>query len=267
MKETKEFIGFIIAATIIWHLFVAFSSKTSIVGVFKESPKIGYVWSNDGEIEPRQFWESTKAEWQSGYKHPNYKVVASEIEGRWTPIAGYKFTGNGIDDLNTLWQKNVKHPTMNAYSSSDEGLWTAELGYKFILNSEGLATSTVWNSGERFEDLKISASDKVGYFNAFPGYNFINPQKSLDVVWTPGSPDPSNPDYIASLTEGEWVAKSFFDVNDTEPNAGDIFKEGVTTTIIGAVGEWMFGKNIITDKIKEKGAERMVIGGIKSLQQ
>lgn len=265
MKETKEFFGLIVAVIIVWHLFTAFSSKTTIVGVFKEAPKTGYVWSNNGGIKSRLFWENTKAKWQSGYQHPNYNVVTSEIEGRWTPMAGYVFSGNGNDNLSTVWQENKKHPTMNAYSASDEGLWIPELGYKFMLDQVGNATSTVWNAGEKYENLKITASDKIGYFESFPGYTFTNPKTSLDVVWTPGSLYPTNPEYVASSIEGEWIIKTSTFENPTEPDAGDVIAEGATIAIIGNVGEWIFGKNDITDKIKEKGAEKMIIGGIKAL--
>ncbi|MFC0182185.1 hypothetical protein ACFFJX_06295 [Pseudarcicella hirudinis] len=65
MKDLRELAGFILSVAIIWHVYAAFFfKKTSISGLFKESPEIGYVWSNNGDTNPRFFLGKNKK--QSG---------------------------------------------------------------------------------------------------------------------------------------------------------------------------------------------------------
>ncbi|MFD1817953.1 hypothetical protein SAMN04515674_101178 [Pseudarcicella hirudinis] len=264
MKDLRELAGFILSVAIIWHVYAAFSSKTSISGLFKESPEIGYVWSNNGDTNPRFFWEKTKAKWQAGLNHPQYHVVSSDREGRWIPDAGYRFTGDGVKDLSVLWQEKVKHPTMNAYSSADEGYWIPELGYKFEANQEGKATGTIWNAGEQFNDLKITASGRVGYFEAFPGYLFSHPDKNLDVVWTPGLAHPVYPDSVSGSTEGVWVSR----VLPQQPSAGDHIVKGFAIAAIANIIEWISGEsNHYTNSMKEDGAKEVLIGSIQAIQE
>lgn len=263
MKSLKEFIGFVVCVGVIWHIYVGFSSNTRIVGLFKQSPNLGYVWSKDSNSSSHFFWENTGVYWLSGIKHPNYNVISSNTEGRWTPIEGYKFTGDGVKDLTTVWQENVKHSTMNAYSSADEGYWYPALGYKFILDQDGRFSNTTWNAGVKYEELKIIASDRVGYFEAFPGYKFKDPTKGIDVVWTPGLIDPLNSESMAGQTEGEWV--SIYETTD-EVSPGNQVGTGIGIAITANIFESIFGKSAYTDAMKEEGAKQVVMGGIRALQ-
>nr|WP_295931862.1 hypothetical protein [uncultured Dyadobacter sp.] len=262
MKTITDIFGIILLAAIIWHMHVFFSDQKEVTGIFKASPKLGYIWTDDKTDEARAFWGNTDAHWQAGKDHPDYNVESAEQEGKWTPRAGYRFTNTREADLSTTWTENLKHPDMKAYSSATEGEWLPQIGYKFTFDAYGNAISTVWDAGKAYSDFKIKASNMVDRFEAFPGYTFSNPTENLNVRWTPGLPDPANPSLIAATTEGEWIDSGAAIASSEGP---DQVMDGVVGVIFANVGEWLFGKNDITDDMREAAAKDIIVGGVKTI--
>lgn len=241
----KNLIVFALCVAGIWHMYFFFSSNSHITGIFKSEPNVGYVWANEDTTEPHYFWENTEAKWQTGFKHPNYNVIAAD-EGKWGPSLGYEFANSDPKDLTTVWKVNFKHPYMNAYTTKEEGMWVPALGYKFEFDSNGSVINTVWNPGERFEKLKIIASEKQGYFIPFPEYSFVDPKNSLEVVYTP----------TLNNTSGT-----------SEISADDQMAGGIAAVLLAGGIELIVGKNNFSDQLKEEAAKEFLIGGIKKLQQ
>lgn len=262
MKTLKDIFGIIVFVAIIWHLHVFFSDQKEIAGIFKASPKLGYVWTEDMTHEARVFWDDTDAHWQSGQDHPDYNVNSAEAEGKWIPKAGYRFANTDNGDLSTTWTENLRHPDMKAYSSATEGEWRPQIGYKLEFDAYGNAVNTVWDAGRAYNEFKIKASNVVDRFEAFPGYTFSNPTDNLNVKWTPGLPDPANPSLIAATTEGEWIDSNAALALSEGPEQ---MLEGVFGAIAANVGEWLFGKNVVTDAMKEEAAKDLVVGGVKTI--
>lgn len=262
MKTLSDIFGIIVLVAIIWHVHVFFSDQKEVTGIFKVKPKLGYAWTDDMTREARAFWEGTDARWQAGQDYPGYNVVSAEMEGKWTPRAGYQFTNTDDGDLTTIWKENIRHPGMKAYSSATEGEWLPQLGYKLEFDAYGNATSTVWDAGKTYGKFKIKASNTVDRFEAFPGYTFSNPTENLDVKWTPGLPDPVNPNLIAAYTEGEWIDNSAVLASSEGP---DQVMNGVFGVIFANVGEWLFGENDVTNAMREEAAKNLVVGGVKTI--
>ncbi|MDX2245754.1 MAG: hypothetical protein SF052_03195 [Bacteroidia bacterium] len=272
MENLKSSLNLIIVFAIVWHIKVGFSSDTKISGVFQVKPEMGYNWEkvNSNAYNPAShfFWEENKVIWCTGFVHPKFNVQAAETKNTWIALPGYVLTGTKDGDFSTMWKQGLSHPHMNAYSANIEGIWIAVLGYKFIMEN-GFAVGTTWASGTKYPEYKLIASDKTGVFNAYPGYTFPNPAKSLDVVWTPGLADPSNPNKISGTIEGDWI-----DYTALQPNAltwGDHLAISAATAGLANFGEWLFGgKNFISkelDKMSNEEFAKSVVTGFNKLTE
>jgi PDZ domain len=209
------------------------------------------------------FWEDNNVVWCPGFVHPTFNAQANTLKNTWTPLPGYVFTGTALGDLNTIWKQGLKHPSMNAWSISEEGKWMPTLGYKFIMEND-LAVGTTWDAGKQYDNLKITAGDKQDTYYSYPGYTFRDPDKSLDVVWTPGQPNPDNPDFIAGTTEGSWEYKD--PSVTTEPTTGEYFGRYLAGHAVAAIIEEIFGSNLISDKLHEESSIEGIKGVIQAIK-
>jgi hypothetical protein len=262
MENIKEILLTALFIGAIWHTKVAFSSETTMTGVFQEQPEIGYVWRNTEGVSKRFFWEDTKVIWQEGQVHPSYNVQASNQVGIWTPLIGYVFTNESKGDLSTIWKSGIKHPDMNAFSSENEGRWIPALGYKFVMEND-VAINTTWDAGRRYDNFKIFAGQETDTYFPYAGYQFVDPQTNLEVVWTPGTFDPNNYNLIAGLTEGSWESRSYV---SPEPTAGEHIENAVAGGLTAKVIEWLFGENAVSDKIYEESTKEGIKGIAKSFK-
>ncbi len=215
------------------------------------------------------FWEDNKVIWCTGFVHPKFNVQAAETKNTWVALPGYVLTGTKDGDFSTMWKQGLSHPYMNAYSANIEGRWIADLGYKFITEN-GLAIGTTWASGTKYPEYKLIASDKAGVFNAYPGYTFPNPTKSLDVAWTPGLTDPNNPNRISGTLEGDWIDKPVYTESEptsTEPTWGDHLAVSAATAGLANFGEWLFGKNFISNELNKKSDEELIKSAVKGYKK
>ena len=189
---------------LLWHLQVATSAKTRVAGPFLAKPaKPGYVWDDIPTNAARFFWDLSGIKWKAGVDHPDFNAESAEKEGSWNPRPGYSFVNKSID-LTTVWEAGLLHPDFMAWSDKNEGAWIPVAGYKFIY-TDGEISGAEWDPNKRYDDLKISSlAEKDGY-KPFPGYQFIEPGKSLKVVWTPGMVNYENGRLVAGAQEGSWT--------------------------------------------------------------
>jgi hypothetical protein len=210
------------------------------------------------------FWDDNSVVWCSGFFHPNFNVQADDLKNRWKPLPGYVFASIKEGDLNTLWKQGLQHPTMSAWSASEEGKWMVTLGYTFIME-DGLAVGTTWDAGKKYENFKIIAGEKQDTYYPYPGYVFRDPEKSLDVVWTPGLPNPTNGDYIAGTTEGSWEYNDP-SVISTEPTVEDRFVRYIAGHTVATIIEKIFGSNSVSDKLHEESSIEGIKGVIQAIK-
>ena len=210
------------------------------------------------------FWEDNKVMWCTGFVNPNFNVYAGETENKWIPLAGYVLTTEKKDDLTTTWTSGLKHPYMNAYSTKNEGKWSAVLGYRFVME-DNLAVNTIWDAGRQYDDFKIIAGQEQDTYYPYAGYQFVDPKTSLEVVWTPGLSSPSNPDLVASVTEGSWEYKNQ-EIASSEPTAEDHIGKAIVGGLTGKAIEWFFGENVVSNKIYEESAKEGIKGIAKSIK-
>jgi hypothetical protein len=210
------------------------------------------------------FWEDNKVMWCTGFVHPKFNVYAGETKNEWKPLAGYVFINEKKGDLTTTWKSGLKHPDMNAYSTNDEGKWIPSLGYKFVMEND-IAVNTTWDAGRQYDSFKIIAGQEQDTYYPYSGYQFVDPKISLEVVWTPGLSDPNNPDVVAGLTEGSWENRNQ-EIVSTEPTAGDHIGNAIVGGLTGKVIEWIFGENMVSNKIYEESTKEGIKGVIKSIK-
>ncbi|MDF7817662.1 hypothetical protein P1X15_08645 [Runella sp. MFBS21] len=205
--KKPKFVLIILAGLVgIWHLTTAMTSKISIAGPFMAKPVEGYTWIGADNAESRFFWQNTDVKWQAGTPHPEFKVETTEIVGIWDPMPGYEFIDK-TRGLQTVWKSGLLHPDYMAWSDKTEGQWSPVTGYKFIYDGDTF-TETVWNPNHRYQELKVISLADQDKYAPFPGYQFIKPNESLEVVWVPGTINYENPKQIAGQQEGSWVTNS-----------------------------------------------------------
>ncbi len=189
---------------VLWHIQVATSSKTRLSGLFMAKPgQPGYVWNDLGNVESRFFWDIADIRWKTGQPHPTFRVEAGEQPGVWVPQPGYTFVNKSVD-LTVIWQADLQHPRFMGFSDKNEGAWTPVAGYKFVYK-DGEIVDAVWEPNKRIDNLKISTLVQRDRYQPFPGYQFIEPDESLKVVWVPRMINTSNSQLMAGTQEGSWV--------------------------------------------------------------
>jgi hypothetical protein len=248
MKQSRIFFAAILIIVIGWHANFYFSSKTKISGFFQVMPaNIGYTWSDEANTNPHYFWQTTKVVWRKGIKHPNYNVQTTAIENNWSPMPGYIFANDIEGDLKTVWKIGLKHPDLNIFTSETEGSFHPGLGWEWVDPESKNNLLVRWVPGQRFESLKVISKIEPNTWEPYAGYSFINPDKNIEVAWTPGLKDPTNhPDQISGSSPDEWLAinASSESETDTEP----IWLNGLKFFAYGLIG----------DKIKENGGPNFI---------
>lgn len=207
MKNSTKLLVGAVALLVGWHIAVAMSAKASICGLFLLKPAVpGYAWVDTQHADSRFFWQNTGVQWQSGLEHPEFKAEATENEGVWNPMPGYRFIDKA-QGLNTVWEAGLQHPDYMAWSDDVEGKWIPVTGYRFIYNGDTFVDS-VWDPNKRYDDLKVVSLPQKDHYKPFLGYTFIEPGQSLKVIWTPGTVNTDNPRLIAGTKEGTWSINS-----------------------------------------------------------
>jgi hypothetical protein len=125
----------------------------------------------------------------------------------------------------------------------------------------GLATGTTWDSGKRYDNLKIVAGSQKDTYYTFPGYTFLNPQLSLAVRWTPGVKNPNNSSLVSGQTEGSWEY-----ANAYTTTAGDHFKNFLGTGLSGKAIEWLFGENRVSNYLYQESTRQATKAIVKVVQ-
>lgn len=191
-----------ISLGVVWHIVVAMTAHVSLAGPFQSKPAPGYSWVDTVDGDPRFFWQNAPVKWQAGLKHPEFNVETSSQANIWTPLPGYVFVDQS-QGLNTVWKKGLLHPDYKAWSDEVEGQWIPVTGYKFVYQGNTFVDS-VWDPNKRYDDLKVISLSEKDHYKPFPGYTFIDPNQSLNVVWTPGTVNSDNPRLVAGRSEGTW---------------------------------------------------------------
>ena len=202
----KLAIGILVLA-VLWHIAVAVTGPTAVCGLFLAKPADpGYVWADADNTDSRFFWQKTSVKWLSGQPHSEFNAESTEREGIWNPMPGYEFVDK-TQGLNTVWKIGLLHPDYMAWSDDVEGNWIPVTGYRFIYEGDSFVDS-VWDPNKRYDDLKVISLPDQDRYKPFPGYKFLEPGKSLKVVWTPGLINSDNPKLIAGASEGSWKINS-----------------------------------------------------------
>ena len=222
-------IGFLIFM-ILWHLFVAITDKIHVSGLFIAKPEAGYTWRDTQNAESKFFWQSKSVKWKVGTPHPDFKVETGEDENNWNPMPGYVFIDKN-EGLATEWKEGTLHPDFRAWADKKEGDWIPVTGYRFVYENNEFVDA-VWEPNKKFLDLKISSLTEQDQFKPFPGYLFIDPAKSLKVVWTPGVVNSENPNLVAGATEGTWEANTIAIRRRYSNNSGEWFTREVARRAI-----------------------------------
>lgn len=229
---------------VMWHLKVATSAKTRLSGLFMAKPaQPGYVWADLINADSRFFWDISDVKWKTGIAHPEFKAISAEKQGDWKPQPGYVFIDKSVD-LSTNWEAGLLHPDFMAWSDKNEGAWMPVAGYKFVY-TDGEITNAVWDPNRRYDDLKLVSLSQQDQYNPYPGYQFIEPSKSLKVVWVPGLVSSDNAQLMAGSREGSWIV-----ANPRSP----LYRSG------GARGS-RFGRRL--GRAAENGAVRGVENGVQ----
>lgn len=267
MKKNGTIVGLLVSVIIIWHIVIHFSNETILTGFFQEKPKVGYVWQNDlSGNQSKFFWNAGRAVWHPGYLHPDFHAIASEEEGKWAPLAGYKWQNDTGKE--TIWEPGQIHPKFKAFASQEEGKWFPLPGYNFVFaNNE--VVDVAWEPGQINEQMKVIACNDELTFRPYPGYQFINPGRDLTVQWTPGVSDPyGHPNQIAGDTEGTWLDTADYEddvvavAEDNEPH----FARFALGILLGRAVEGIVGENneasnfIYKESVKEgiKGISKAI---------
>lgn len=103
-----------------------------------------------------------------------------------------------------------------------------EPGYSWVNKDDEADMRVVWESGVAHPDFPhVSAADKEGYWNADPGYDFVEPNNSLSVVWKPGVYHPDFPNITASDRESYWNSDPGYDFIDPNNSLRVVWKPGM----------------------------------------
>lgn len=189
---------------LVWHLKIATSAQTRLAGLFMAKPgQPGYVWSDIGNADSRFFWDVSEVKWKTGLLHPEYNVISAEKHDDWLPQPGYTFI-NKSKNLTVVWQAALLHPDFMALSDKNEGDWVPVAGYKLV-HKDGELIDADWDPNKRYDDLKVISQSQQDHYKPFPGYQLIEPGKSLKVAWIPGMVNSDNPALMAGSQEGSWV--------------------------------------------------------------
>jgi hypothetical protein len=203
MKIYKYVLIGIVSLAVVWHLIVAMTASTKVCGLFLAKPSDpGYVWVDADHADSRFFWQITGVKWQAGLNHPEFNAETSETIGSWNPLPGYTFTDKA-KGLETVWESGLLHPDYMAWSDDVEGKWIPVTGYRFIYKDDTFVES-VWDPGKRYDDLKVISMLEKDQYKPFAGYTFVEPGKSLKVIWMPGLVNSDNPKLVAGTKEGTW---------------------------------------------------------------
>ncbi|GAB3919944.1 hypothetical protein [Larkinella terrae] len=207
MKFSKYILGGLVFLIVIWHIIIAMTVSVRISGFLMAKPADpGYAWIDADNADSRFFWQITGVKWLAGIKHPEFNVKTSATNGVWEPLPGYKFTDR-TKGMETVWEANLLHPDYMAWSDDVEGKWIPVTGYKFVYE-DGAFVSSVWDPGKRYDDLKVISLAEPDQYKPFAGYTFLEPGKSLKVIWTPGLVNSDNPKLVADAKEGTWKVRS-----------------------------------------------------------
>jgi hypothetical protein len=206
LTQLKSPVGILFSIILLWHLQIAFFSNKKLAGFFMATPaKPGYVWADAKNTEARWFWSTTETSWKEGMLHPEFKIVSGKIENLWNPAPGYVF----IDETKsqaTQWKPGIKHPNFMAFADDAEGKFIPATGYKFVYNTDSEEfADCVWNPNQRYDDKKVISLEEKDTFQAYPGYEFVNPEKGIEVAWSPGLVNADNPKLVAGQQEGTWI--------------------------------------------------------------
>ena len=209
MQDFKklQFILIIVAGLVgILHLAMFMAFKTTVAAPFMAKPNAGYTWMGMDNAEPRFFLQNADVKWQAGTPHPEYKAETTENVGAWQPMAGYAFVDK-TKSLQTTWQSGTQHPDYMAWADKAEGQWSPVTGYKFIYDGDTF-TDAVWNPNHRYDDLKVISLPEKDKYAPFPGYQFIKPNESLEVMWVPGTVNYERPSLVAARQKDNWIANA-----------------------------------------------------------
>ena len=147
-------------------------------------------------------------------------------------------------------------------ASNEEGYWTPVIGYKFVFEN-GICTDVVWGAGQRYDEFKVISGERKDTYIPYSGYKFNNPGVDLSVVWTPGTTNTSNSDYIAGDVEGTWERR-------TQPMEMTALDYGLVWFIEGLAGVGIKkaygGDNIVSDILLEQSTRNGIKGIIKAAQ-
>jgi hypothetical protein len=240
MKIVKISASILLGLALLWHIAVALSAKLSVCGLFMAKPALpGYAWRDTDDANSRFFWQNTDVAWQSGLAHPLYGVETTEIEGKWSPLPGYVLINEG-QTLETNWKSGLLHSDYMAWSDDVEGQWIPVTGYKFIYQGDTFVES-VWDPNKRYDDLKVMSLTEKDHYQPYAGYTFTEPGKSLNVVWTPGTPNPDNPQLVAGTKEGNWT------INSNRTQYATRRRSGITGREVGAFAIGV-GTGVVLDR-------------------
>jgi hypothetical protein len=235
MRDFKIFAGLVIAATIIWHVAVAFSADKKITGLFKVKPVTGYGWEkldvNIGGLGCTYKIDKIK-------KMPKVATVIprspasrigllpdhyiTKINGVSTQGMSKKEIGNKLmgspgtfcsitfkyDPLSLLQIGfNYERTQMfmrDRISAIDDNI-RLENAYDPKARYFWQKTAVKWCPGFLHPEQKVYATQTKDSWDPLPGYVFENKKKSLATEWTPELKHPSMNAWSAT-EEGKWAA-------------------------------------------------------------